>query len=135
MDPIVFALHYLHIVCAAFWIGALMYTELVLWPRMRAVGQLEPVQSNLRAAGVRKWMAFFIVGTIATGYGRALAAGVFDRLFTPYGLYFLLGSLGGVWMMVWWASFPPRTMKIGWRLFYASFWPVLGFMVAMRFAG
>ncbi len=128
-----YALHYLHIVCAAFWLGAMLYTELVLWPRLRVVGQLEPIQAQLRDVKVRKWMAVFIVGTVVTGYLRGLANGAFDRLFTPYGVAFLLGAVIGTGMMVWWASFPPRTMKLGWRLFYSSFWLVMATMVAMRF--
>lgn len=129
-----FLFHCLHIVCATFWVGSLLYTELILWPRLRASGQLEQVQGELRQVAARKVMAIFIVGTIATGYLRAIFGGAFDRLFSLYGQFFVVGSLIGIAMMVWWACFPPRSMRLGWRSFYASFWLVLLAMVGMRFA-
>lgn len=135
MITLPFILHYLHIVTAAFWIGSLLYTELVLWPQMRAIGQLETVQGQLRTLNVRKVVGIFNIGTIVTGYFRALTAGVFDRLFTTYGQLFIIGAIAGISMMVWWVSFPPRTMKLSWKAFYSAFWITLFFMVAMRFAG
>lgn len=134
MTSLNYVLHYLHIVCAAFWIGSLLYTELILWPRLRALGELEKLQTALREVRVRQAMGVFIVGTIVTGLARGVAAGVLDRLFTLYGVLFMSGALVGIFMMTWWINFPPRTLKLGWRAFYASFWIVLALMVGMRFA-
>ena len=134
MNMLPFIFHYLHIVAAAFWIGSLLYTELVLWPQLRRIGQLENIQGQLRAVSGRKIVGFFNIGTIVTGYFRALTAGVFDQLYSTYGQLFVIGSLAGLSMMVWWVSFPPRTMKLSWKAFYSAFWITLFFMVAMRFA-
>jgi len=129
-----YILQYLHIVCAAAWIGSLLYTELILWPRLRAVGELERIQGALRDVRMRQVMGVFIVGTIVTGFARGITGGVLDRLFSLYGILFMGGAVFATFMMTWWLSFPPRTLKMGWRLFYASFWIVLAFMIGMRFA-
>ncbi|WP_395646304.1 hypothetical protein [Terricaulis sp.] len=134
MTALSYVLQYLHIVCAAFWIGSLLYTELILWPRLRAIGELARIQTALRDVRMRKIMGVFIVGTIVTGFARGLTGGVLDRLFTPYGVLFIGGAIFAVFMMTWWLAFPPRSLKMGWRLFYASFWIVLAFMIGMRFA-
>jgi hypothetical protein len=134
MTTLNYGLHYLHIVCAAFWVGSLLYTEIVLWPQLRAMGDLERVQGKLRHISVRKIMAFFIVGTILTGVARGVTSGVLDRLYSLYGVLFIAGALVGVWMMTWWLCFPSRDMKWGWRTFYSSFWVVLALMIGMRFA-
>lgn len=133
MTSLTIALHILHLLFAIFWFGSLLYTELVLWPRLRSLGQLESVQGELRKVSVRKLMAISVVGTIVTGYARGVSGGVFERLFSPYGVMFVSSTIIGIGMMVWWASFPTRDRKLGWILFYSSFWVIFALMVGMRF--
>ncbi|HEX3366088.1 hypothetical protein [Phenylobacterium sp.] len=129
-----YILQYAHVVCAAFWFGTVLYTELVLWPRLRRMGELERVQGELRNTEVRKIVGLFVVGTVVTGVARGVANGLLPRLYTPYGVCFVAGALVGIWMMTWWLCFPPRSMKLGWRTFYSSFWVVLALMFGMRFS-
>jgi putative copper export protein len=134
MTAINYILHYLHIVCAAFWLGSLLYTELILWPQLKALGELEKLQGALRRVRVRQMIGVFVVGTIVTGIARGIASGALDRLHSLYGILFMTSAVVGVFMMTWWISFPSRALRIGWRVFYASFWVVLALMVGMRFA-
>jgi hypothetical protein len=126
--------HTLHIICAAFWFGSLLYTEIILWPRLRAAGQLESVQKELRSIKARKLMGVFIVGTIVFGFLRGVTGGAIDRLYSPYGIMFVVAGLGGTSMLIWWISFPTRDRKIAWRMFYSGFWLMLALMIGMRFS-
>ncbi len=126
-------LHSVHLLFAIFWFGSLLWTELILWPQMKLIGQLEAVQGGLRGVAGRKLMAISIVGTIVTGYARGVVGGVFDRLYTPYGVMFLISAVVGVAMLVWWATFPVRSLKLGWRLYYSGFWVLFAMMVGMHF--
>jgi len=123
----------LHLLFAAFWLGSLLYTELILWPELRKMGQLAAVQGELRKVQIRRQIGIAIVGTIVTGFARGAAAGAFDRLFSPYGVMFLGAAVVGIATMVWWLSFPTRDRKIGWRLFYSSFVVLFALMIGMRF--
>jgi uncharacterized membrane protein len=123
----------LHILFAAFWLGSLLYTELILWPELRKLGQLQAVQTELRKVRIRQQIGIAIVGTIVTGFARGAAAGVFERLFTTYGVLYLTAALVGIATMVWWLSFPTRDRKIGWRLFYSSFVVLFALMIGLRF--
>jgi uncharacterized membrane protein len=123
----------LHLLFAAFWLGSLLYTELILWPELRKIGQLATVQGPLRTAKVRKRIGIAIVGTLVTGYARGVSGGVFDRLFSPYGVLFLLAAIITIATTVWWLNFPTRDRKIGWRLFYSSFVVIFALMIALRF--
>jgi uncharacterized membrane protein len=128
-----YVLHYAHVLCVTFWVGSLLYSEIVLWPALVKTGTLPLVQGELRHIKNRRIVGFFIVGTIVSGLARAVANGSLERLYTPYGACLVAGALVGVWMMTWWLCFPPRSMKWAWRAFYASFWIVLALMFAMRF--
>ena len=123
----------LHVLFAAFWLGSLLYTELILWPQLRKMGQLQAVQGELRKVQIRRQIGIAIVGTIITGFARGATAGVFMQLFSPYGVMFLSAALVGIATMVWWLSFPTRDRKIGWRLFYSSFVVLFALMIGMRF--
>src|SRR5688500_5699806 len=106
MNALTIALHSLHLLFAAVWIGSVVYTEAILWPRMRAIGQLEAVQGALRTVQVRQLIGISTVGTIVTGYARGAVDGVFDRLFSTYGVLFLTAAVIGIAMLVWWLHFP-----------------------------
>jgi putative copper export protein len=122
----------LHLLCAAFWLGSLLYTEMVLWPRLRPAGMLEPVQAQLRNVTARKILAIFVVGTIVSGFVLGILRGAVDRLQTQYGVLFVLAAFIGVSMLTWWANFPTRDRKNGWRLFYSGFCVIFVLMIALR---
>ena len=123
----------LHMLFAAFWLGSLLYTELILWPQLRKIGQLQAIQGELRKVQIRRQIGIAIVGTIVTGFARGATAGVFTQLFSAYGVMFLSAALVGIATMVWWLSFPTRDRTIGWRLFYSSFVVLFALMIGMRF--
>jgi putative copper export protein len=132
MDVLEYSFLFLHIVCASFWFGSYLWTEIVLWPRLRAEGELERIQPLLRNVRGRQLNAAFIFGTILSGYALGLVNGAFQALFSAYGIFFVLGAVTGISMLVWWASFPPRSMRWSWRTYYSGFWVVIALMVAMR---
>jgi len=134
MQALVISLQALHLLFAIYWFGSLLYTELMLWPQLRKAGMLTDVQSELRSPKIRRLLAIPIIGAVFTGYARGVAGGVFDRLYTMYGLFFVLAAFVGVSMVVWWATFPPRTMKNSWRLFYSGFWVAFALMIGLRFS-
>jgi uncharacterized membrane protein len=123
----------LHMLFAAFWLGSLLYTELILWPELRKIGQLQTIQGELRKVQIRRQIGIAIVGTIVTGFARGATAGVFEQLFSTYSVMFLTAAVVGIATMVWWLSFPTRDRKIGWRLFYSSFVVLFALMIGMRF--
>jgi uncharacterized membrane protein len=135
MIALVITLQVLHLLCAIFWFGSLLYTELILWPRMRAAGLIESVQREIRySRGVRQMMAISIVGTIVLGFLRGIAGGVLERLFTPYGAMFVAAAIVGTAMLVWWLHNPSRQLKNSWRAFYSGFWVLFALMIGMRFS-
>jgi hypothetical protein len=128
-------LHTIHIVFAMFWVGSLLYTEIVLWPQMRLLGpgKLAEVQGPLRSVSVRMIVGVPNVGTVVFGYWRGVADGVLDRLDTPYGIMFIVAAVWGIAMLAWWLNFPPRDRKLGWKLYYSSFAVMVLLMVGLRF--
>jgi hypothetical protein len=123
----------LHLLCATFWLGSLLYTEIVLWPRLRGAGMLTSVQGELRSVAARRIMATFIVGTIVTGFVLGVLEGVTERLQSRFGVLFVLAAIVGVSMITWWLNFPSRDRRVGWRLYYAGFGVIFALMVALRF--
>jgi hypothetical protein len=122
----------LHLLCAVFWFGSYLYTEIVLWPKLREAGMLAPVQGALRTVSIRRLNAIFIVGTIVTGYVLGILRGAADRLQSPLGIMFVLAAFTGFSMLVWWLIFPSRDRKIGWRLYYSGFWVIFALMIGLR---
>ena len=122
----------LHLLCAVFWFGSYLYTEIVLWPKLREAGMLAPVQGTLRNVSTRRLNAIFIVGTIVTGYVLGILRGAADRLQSPLGVLFVLAAFTGFSMLVWWLIFPSRDRKIGWRLYYSGFWVIFALMIGLR---
>src|SRR5262245_59187271 len=101
---LVVILHTIHIVFAMFWVGSLLYTEIVLWPQMRMIGRLAEVQGPLREPSVRVIVGIPNVGTVLFGYLRGVADGVLDRLDTAYGVVFILAAVWGIAMIAWWLN-------------------------------
>lgn len=130
----IITLQVLHLLCATLWFGSLIYTEIILWPRLRAVGQLEQVQRELRYGGGRKIMRVAIIGTVVFGFLRGIAGGVLERLYTPYGVMFMAAAVVGTSMLMWWLHNPARTFKTSWRLFYTGFWVLFALMIGLRFS-
>src|SRR5689334_7019124 len=96
------SLQVLHLLFAIYWFGSLLYTEIILWPRLRMAGMLTEVQGQLRAPELRRIQAIPIVGTILTGYARGAVGGVFDRLYSVYGMLFIAAAVVGTAMIIWW---------------------------------
>lgn len=132
-NVLMIGLQAIHLLFAIYWFGSLIYTEVVLWPQMRTAGILDKVQTPLRTPQLRRLYAIPIIGTVVTGYLRGVAGGVFDRIHETYGLFFIVAAMVGVSMIVWWSSFPPRTMKNAWRAFYSAFWVMFVLMLGLRF--
>ena len=126
-------LHFIHLLCAIFWFGSYMWSEAILWPLMQKAGILESVQGGLRSVYGRQLQAIAIAGTVVSGFLRGVVGGVFDRIYTPYGVMFLVSAVVGVWMLAWWGTFPQRSLKWGWRLYYSSFWVLFALMVGLHF--
>jgi hypothetical protein len=122
----------LHLLCAIFWFGSLLYTEISLWPRLRAAGLLEPVQAELRNVASRRVMAVFVVGTIVTGFVLGILRGAAAGLQSQFGVLFVLAAFTGVSMLIWWLNFPSRDRRVGWRLYYSGFWVIFALMIALR---
>jgi hypothetical protein len=110
----------LHLLCAVFWFGSFLYTEIVLWPKLREAGMLATVQGTLRNVSSRRLSAIFVVATIVTGYVLGILLGAADRLQSPLGMMFVLAAFAGFPMLVWWLSFPSRDRKMGWCLYYSG---------------
>ena len=127
-------LHAIHLVCAIFWFGSYMWSEVILWPLMKKAGILAEVQGGLRSVYGRQLQAGAIFGTVIIGFFRGVAGGVFDRIYTPYGVMFLTSAVVGVWMLAWWSAMPDRSLKWGWRIYYSSFWVLLALMIGLHFA-
>ena len=122
----------LHMLFAAFWLGSLLYTELIVAGAGKSVS-CKLIQGELRKVQIRRQIGIAIVGTIVTGFARGATAGVFEQLFSTYSVMFLTAAVVGIATMVWWLSFPTRDRKIGWRLFYSSFVVLFALMIGMRF--
>jgi hypothetical protein len=122
----------LHLLCAVFWFGSYLYTEIVLWPKLREADMLAPVQGTLRNVSTRRLNAIFIVGTIVTGYVLGILRGGAERLQSPLGVLFVLAAFTGFSMLVWWLIFPSRDRKLGWRLYYSGFWVIFALMIGLR---
>lgn len=131
MNSLNTVLQALHLLCVTLWLGSLIYTEWVLWPQMRELGY-SSLRPKIRSVKMRRKMAIAIVGTLLTGYLRGWADGVFDRVFSTYGVLFLLSAIVVTASVVWWLHFPTRDRKIGWFLYYSSFVLVVPLMIAMR---
>jgi hypothetical protein len=125
----------LHLLCAVFWFGSFLYTEIVLWPKLREAGMLAAVQGTLRSVSSRRLNAIFIVGTIVTGYVLGILRGAADRLQSQLGVLFVLAAFTGLSMLIWWLIFPARDRKLGWRLYYSGFWVIFALMIALRMNG
>jgi hypothetical protein len=125
----------LHLLCAVFWLGSFLFTQIVLWPTLRETGILATVQGTLQNVSTRRLNAIFIVGTIVTGYVLGILRGAADRLHSTLGILFVLAAFTGFSMLVWWLSSPSGARKMGWRLYYNGFWVIFALMIGLRMTG
>ena len=131
MPALPIALQCLHVLLAVVWLGSLIDSELFLWPLLKRINAMN-VQDELRAPRERKRIGIIIVGTLITGYLRGAVDGVFDRLFSLYGVLFLSAAVVATTVVVWWLVKPTRDRPVGWRLYYPSFAIIFALMVGMR---
>ena len=131
MPNLTIVLQALHVLFAVVWLGTLIDSELFLWPLLTRMNALN-VQDEMRSTRERRKNGVIIFGTLITGYLRG-ALDVFDeRLFTLYGVLYLLAAVWAIMLVVWWACKPTRDRKIGWRLYYPSFAVIFALMIALR---
>ena len=130
MSALPIALQILHLLFAIVWLGSLIDSELFLWPLLKRIGALN-VQDELRSPRERRRTGVIVVGTLITGYLRGAVDGVFDRLFSVYGVLYLTAAVVATTLVVWWLVKPTRDRK-GWKLYYPSFGVIFGLMVGMR---
>ena len=131
MPALPIALHCLHVLFAVVWLGSLIDSELFLWPLLKRINAMN-VQDELRSPRERKRIGIIIVGTLITGYLRGAVDGVFDRLFSLYGVLYLSAAVVATTVVVWWLVKPTRDRTFGWRLYYPSFAIIFALMVGMR---
>jgi len=131
MPALAIVLQTLHVLFAVVWLGSLIDSELFLWPLLKRINAMN-VQDELRAPRERKRTGVIILGTLITGYLRGAVDGVFDRLFSIYGVLYLCAAVVATTLVVWWLVKPTRDRTFGWRLYYPSFAIIFGLMVAMR---
>jgi hypothetical protein len=131
MPALPIALQVLHVLFAVVWLGSLIDSELFLWPLLKRINAMN-VQDELRSPRERKRTGVIIVGTLITGYLRGAVDGVFDRLFSVYGVLYLLAAVVATTVVVWWLVKPTRDRTFGWRLYYPSFALIFALMVGMR---
>lgn len=131
MPALAIALQCLHVLFAVVWLGSLIDSELFLWPLLKRINAMN-VQDELRSPRERKRTGIIIVGTLVTGYVRGAVDGVFDRLFSIYGVLYLSAAVVATTLVVWWLVKPTRDRTFGWRLYYPSFAIIFALMVAMR---
>lgn len=131
MSILPIAFQCLHVLFAVVWLGTLIDSELFLWPLLTRLKALN-VQEAMRAGSERRKTAVINVGTVVTGYIRGGVDGVFDRLFSLYGVLFLSAAVVATTIIVWWLCKPSRDRPVGWRLYYPSFAVIFGLMIGMR---
>lgn len=125
------AMQCMHLLFAVVWLGSLIDSELFLWPLLKRINAMN-VQAELRSSRERRRIGVIIVGTLITGYLRGAVDGVFDRLFSLYGVLFLSAAALTTTTVVWWLCKPTRDRTLGWRLYYPSFALIFALMVGMR---
>jgi uncharacterized membrane protein len=131
MSNLTILLQSVHVLFAVVWLGTLIDSELFLWPLLTRLGALN-VQDEMRSKKERRKTAVIIYTVLFSGYLRGVVDGVFDRLFSLYGVLFLCASVLVTTVVVWWSCKPTRDRPIGWRLYYPSFALIFILMVAMR---
>ena len=135
-DPLLFAVHWIHVILGVYWFGSVLYTNLVLFP---VFGRLSPdseaaARSALRSGRggtITKVVSF---ATIGTGILRGLLSEVHERITSSYGLTYLGALAIGILMLAYLhdalRQSPGRD-----RAYVASFPVIFTFMVALRFGG
>ncbi len=130
---LILAVHWLHVFCGIWWFGSLIYSRLVVYPRLRAVGgDLEATVRKAVTSGRAGQITIAVaIGTVGLGIVRGLLDGVLERLTTLYGLTYLAALVVGVLMVVYlignWDS------KLLNRLYVAAFPTMFTLMVLLRF--
>ncbi|HEX9550580.1 MAG TPA: hypothetical protein VF971_05765 [Candidatus Limnocylindrales bacterium] len=133
MTPTLIVIQWLHVFCAIWWFGSLLYSRFVVYPRLRAVGgDLEAsVRSALTTGRAR--MITITVATLTVGLGaiRGAVGGALDDPASAYGLTYLASFAIGVAMIVYLVG--------GWdqpflnRLYVLAFPVIFSLMILMRF--
>ncbi|HXF36950.1 MAG TPA: hypothetical protein VNO17_07190 [Actinomycetota bacterium] len=131
---LVMVVHWLHVLCGAFWFGTVLFTRIVLFPVLRTLPSDE--EANVRAGLVggraRAISVTVATATVVLGIVRGAVSHAFADLSSPYGLTFLAALLIGLAMLVWLVTPWLKTPAFA-RLYVAGFPVMFTLMVAMRF--
>ena len=134
MDVIAIAVvHWLHVICAVYWFGTILFTRLVLFPSLARIPEHEPaVRKALVEGPSRRLTIVAATGTVGLGILRGVMSGALSDLTSPYGLTFLVALLIGLVMLSFITIGFPKGPAWG-KLYVAGFPIMFTLMVAMRF--
>jgi uncharacterized membrane protein len=131
---LLFVLQWTHVLFGIMWFGSQMYANFVLWPEMRKLPREhhDALLADLRRGRARRFTIVLATGTVGLGVLRGIAAGVLDRLTTPYGVTFLISLAVGLYMVgnILTRGYGGRAPS--WA-FNAGFFVLFTLMIAMRF--
>lgn len=103
MDTLVLAvLQYLHILCAIFWFGSVLYADFVLAPAFKEAGREHSLAVGGAAMRIGDRIILPVAGlTILLGFLRGAAEGTVTHFGTLYSWTWLVALFLGIGLMLW----------------------------------
>lgn len=134
--PELFIVHWLHVLLAVYWFGALMFSRVKLFPALRRLGPdaLEEVRGALKEGNGTKITNGAAIGTVALGWIRGLIDGALSDPGSLYGVLYLTAGILGILMVVYLVG-PPYDKPILNVMYVWAFPVMFTLMVMMRFSG
>jgi uncharacterized membrane protein len=126
-------LQWLHVICAIWWFGSLLYSRFAIYPRMRAAGgDLEATVRTAMTSGRARLTTFAVaVGTVTLGAVRGVVGGALNDPTSSYGLTYLASLTIGVSMVAYLLSGVDHPILN--RLYVIAFPVIFTLMILMRF--
>lgn len=134
--PELFIVHWLHVLLAVYWFGALMFSRVHLFPALRKLRPeaLEEVRHALRSGPGTKITWGAASGAVVLGWIRGAIDGALSDLDSLYGQLYLIAGILGILMVAYLVG--PLYDKPVLRVIYVWAFPVMfTLMVMMRFSG
>jgi hypothetical protein len=126
--------HWLHVICAIYWFGTILFTRMVLFPALRQIPeQATAVRKALVVGPSRQLTIVAATGTVGLGIVRGALTGVWSNLTTAYGITYLIALVVGALMFSFVALGWPPDRPIYAKLYVAGFPIMFTLMVMMRF--
>ena len=95
-------LQYLHVICAIFWFGSILYGDFVLAPAFQVAGREPSAAVGAAAMRIGDRIIIPIAGlTILLGFLRGAAEGTVTQFGTLYSWTWAVSLLVGVGLMLW----------------------------------